>query len=146
MENDLAKIIVSALLLIGAGGYLFSVIIAVRLTLKSTPELMPSFLNQIIDSLGSAFSITFGAFLGITIKNNSEVSSFLSLLDSNEKLMFYASILYLISLIISVVGWGLTNFSDDPNRVVPCVKNMSKSLLGIIVGVVGVALGISPTI
>ena len=118
------------------------------------PEKMPSFLTNLVITVGGVLGTNFGAVVGLSMSKSqafTEVSFFQPFgvqknesvkIKGNERLQVIAAWGYVIGLVMAVIFWLGTNFSEEPGTVVLLLPELSKTLIGVIVGALAVALGL----
>lgn len=110
---------------------------------------MPDFLSDLVISISVVLATNFGFVVGFTVRVQG--SSFrnkynwnpLSLIsgDTPTVLQTSACYLYLFGLIAAALCWGYQDFTEVPNRIVPLLPQLTKSLVGVVVGALAQALG-----
>lgn len=117
---------------------------------------MPSFLVNLVITVGGVLATNFGAVIGLSSSQSStfnEVSFFQPMgggASSSESTKPKRSELiqvigawgYVLGLLLALVLWLFSNFSEDPEVVVALLGELSKTFIGVIVGALAVALGI----
>jgi len=140
------RFLVVSLVVLAAAGFLAGVVSAVRHSLHGTPAQMPPFARQIVTAIGGVLATNLGAVLGITVQQaragGMDLASMLVAAgaDTPTKLQVAAAYLYVLGLLIALYGWWRLRFTEDPDRVVVTLPQLSQTLLGVVVGVVAVAL------
>ena len=134
---------------VGGLAYLYGIFKACWISLQKNPVVsdMPAFLSSTITSIGAVLATNLGAVLGITItKASPEFSeavlhpliAFTTL--SVTSVQVIACYLYIISLVAVSIVWGKKDFTPDPNKVVSTIPELTKTFLGVIVGVFAITL------
>jgi len=147
--NPFVNILIGFLFSVGCLAYLYGIYKACAISLQKNPVLsdMSPFLSSIVTSIGAVLATNLGAVLGFTISDpNSALaeaarnpfSVFSNPTPSNEQVM--ACFLYVLTLFAVSVVWGIKKFTDDPLQVVPTVPQLTKTFLGVIVGVFAIIL------
>jgi len=132
-------VVLAALLFIGG------IISAGYFSLKRKPEAMPSFLTQTTTIIGGTLATNLGAVLGLSVAQSDKLNTagVAALPALAKQLQVGAAYLYVLGLVIAFVCWALIRFSDKPEEVVSTLPDLTKTLLGVVVGVLAIALGIS---
>lgn len=142
------KLLVFTFILLAGIGFIAGLAQAVRYSIAGTPEKMSSFSRQIVTTIGGVLATNLGARIGIEIMqakaNGFEPAVFLLGQggDTASFLQLAAAYLYVAGLVYALWGWSRANFSEDPKKVVVVVPQLSQTLLGVVVGVLTVALGV----
>lgn len=137
---------------IGCAIYIYCIALA---CIESWPRFqsvyeIPVFLSTTVTSIAALVATNLGAVLGITItKSNSlfgESKTWkpLTAFSEPEPTNFQATAfyIYVLSLIACGVIWAVRKFEPDPTLIVPLIPEMTKSLLGVIIGVLAMSLNI----
>ena len=108
--------------------------------------LIPIFLSSTVTSIAAVLSTNLGAVLGITISN--PTSSLRNLKTWNPINLFInpsptvfqtvACYVYIVSLTAAAIVWAHRQFVSE--NIVPLIPELTKSLLGVIVGVLAISL------
>ena len=113
---------------------------------------MASFLTSSVTSIAAILSTNLGAVLGITFstpdsnsrfkRNESENWNPISFFkDPNQtNIQIIACYVYILSLIVAGIVWAHRDFITETNKIVPLIPDLTKSLLGVIVGVLAISL------
>ncbi len=148
--------ILIVLLVVLAGlGFVLGIAEAGYYTAKRTPAAMPRFLAQVVTTVGAVLATNLGAVLGLSVADVQSASTGLPLARAfalsswlaapgvpvGTQVQIAAAWIYVIGLIAAAFLWGLRGFSDNPAVVVPTLPELSRTLLGVIVGALAVALG-----
>lgn len=153
--NQLRPLIIIVVLL-AALSYLGGIAWAGFASLNSETEpSIPEVVTQAITVIGGALATHFGAIFGISQFTTGKPRSLSSAVNFNswtrtplrngEKesrlswLQVVAAYLYVFSLVAAVVFWGLDGFSKESAQV---LSNMSFTLVGVLAGVLAVALNL----
>jgi hypothetical protein len=153
--NQLRPLIV-ILVLLAALAYLGGIAWAGIASLGTEAEpTIPEVVTQAITVIGGALATHFGAIFGISQFTTGKPRSLSSAVNFNswtrmplrngEKesrlswLQVVAAYLYVFSLVAAVIFWGLDGFSGQSARV---LSNMSFTLVGVLAGVLAVALNV----
>lgn len=138
------------LTLVAVAGLLFigGIIAAGVLSLRNKPAAMPAFPAQAITVIGGILSTNLGAILGLSVAENVGLSAINAepwYALTSENLQIGAAYLYIGGLLLAFLFWLLNRFSDKPDQVVSTLPELTKTLLGVLVGALAVALGVSQT-
>src|SRR5665213_3250570 len=141
----------SAILFIGCLVFAYGIVLACYLSLMHCPENMPPFMATTDTTISAVFATNLGSVLGITLTNPK--SDFhvaknwnpLRILSSPNPshLQILGCYFYVAGLLACAITWAILGL-DTPGKmaVVPLIVDFTKSLLGIIVGVIAVSLNI----
>ena len=144
---DYKNIMVIFILTLACIGFIYGIGSAVYYSIKGQPDLMPSFLRQVVTGIGGILATNLGAVLGIKVeqakKFGFDVGSFLwaDAADAPSMLQVGAAYLYLIGMLVALIGWIKLKFSEDPTQVVNILPQLSITLLGVCMGVLAVSIG-----
>ena len=145
--------LISLLVILASAGFAAGIGAAGYYTLKKRPADMPRFLVQLVTTIGGVLATNLGAVIGFSFKIPPELNAALahplsisawlgsSAVPVGTQLQLMAAGLYVIGLLVAVMLWGVAHFSDDPAVVVPTLPELSRTLLGVMVGALAVALG-----
>jgi len=130
-----------ALIILGIGGVLYVAAIVwagiASLRYAGTQPLdLPDFVEQVIVVIGGTLATHFGAWMGITFTHKRSLIS-LRDLPTLDKMAQILAFLYLGCLILGLIFWGATGFSQNAAGV---LQNLSYTILGVFAGVVAVWL------
>jgi hypothetical protein len=164
MNNPVKPLIVGLVVLAGAF-YLYAIIQAGIISLKGSGTLN-DFFGTAVAIIGGTLSTNLGAVLGITLSPPPNPSmkgiirqqpvSFLKLHSTineapagsnnpqpspNQKMQIIACYFYVISLLIAFIFWMVALSKGSDAKIVPLLPELSKTLLGVIVGALTVMLG-----
>jgi hypothetical protein len=138
------------------GGILWAGIASIQC--PKVPVELPDLVTQTITSIGAVLATNFGALFGISKFVNENRGKNPTLINIKkwyglpvmpksenkvaflDKLPVYAAYLYFISLILALVFWGITGFSDQSAQI---LKNMTSTLIGAAAGVLAVYLNVT---
>jgi hypothetical protein len=139
------------LIFIGCAVFVYgiSVAICVSWCCEGSACKIAPFLSSAVTSTGAILATNLGAVLGITINN--PASNFRQSKSWNPLTFFSnpsptiiqtaACYVYILSLLASAIVWAHRGFDGtETTVVVPLIQEMTKSLLGVIVGALAVAL------
>lgn len=109
---------------------------------------LPEFLSSTVISIAAVFATNLGAVLGISVNNpnsilkEKEVWNPLSIFRNPSPLNFQiiACYIYIVALIASSIVWAHRDFTNEVGVITPLIPELSKSLLGVIVGALAVVL------
>lgn len=143
------KLLLILLSSMGFIAYAYGVFYACYLSLKKEPKPteMPAFLASVVTSIGGVLATNLGAVIGFAIKvpgstaakNIGEPFAFF-VYAAFTNLQITASYIYLLFLFIAATVWAVKKFTGDANQIVPVLPEMTKTLLGVIVGAMGIIL------
>jgi len=127
--------------------FFWGIIRAIYWTKKEDPAQMPPFLRQVVTAIGGILAANVGVVLGIKIEQalyqdiNLITNIFTIPEDTTVLLQLIAAILYGIGMLMAFIAWGRKKFTEDPDKVVSILPQLSQTLLGIIVGACAIVLG-----
>lgn len=108
------------------------------------------FLATTVTSIAALLATNLGAVLGITITNPN--SSFhktktwnpLSAITNPEpnKYQVIAIYVYVASLLACTIVWGKKGFTEETTHIIPIIPEMTKTLIGVIIGSLALGLNI----
>jgi len=129
--------------------FLAGILEAGILTQKGKPEKMPPFLKQTVTLIGGVLATNLGAVLGISVARGVSPSLRIWAVPTTQALQMAAVILYVVGLLLAAVFWAINGFKENPNGgpivVVSTLPELTRILLGVIIGAAIVVLGISST-
>lgn len=143
--------LLSFLLFLGGLAFAYGIYKACALSLPEHPnlDLMPPFLAGIVTSIAAVLSTNLGAVLGITISDpsshfrknrNWNPLVFLSTPDPTI-LQTGACYIYILGLIAAAIVWSIKGFDiKGAPPIIPLIPELTKSLAGVIVGVLAIFL------
>ena len=150
--NTNVVILISIILAIGCVAFLYGIYKACEVSLKKTPPdptEMPSALSSIVTTIGAILATNLGAVLGIQLSNSTlafEDSTLwhISLLFKGTPTGFQIIFcyIYLGALVAVATVWVIRKFNDQ--NVIPLIPELSKTLIGIIIGVLALTLSTKP--
>lgn len=144
--------LLAILLLIGCLAYLYGIgyacVISWSANLPIESYALPSFLSNTLTSLAALFSTNLGAVLGISSSNpksrlrNTEAWNPIKTWKNPSPPEFQVIIcyVYIISLFACSIVWAHRNFDTDITKINTLIPEMTKSLLGVVVGVLALSL------
>jgi hypothetical protein len=148
--------LLSILIALGCVTFAYGVIKACMISLEKAPDLslMPLFLASAVTSIAAVLATNLGAVLGIAIANpqslyrQSSTWNPLKVFSKPDPTTWQtlACYVYIIGLLSAAVVWGIKNFTTDSNQIVALIPEMTKSLLGVIVGALAVSLNTNNSI
>lgn len=150
---DAIKILRIILLAFGCVAYVYGIAKAFVISWKGDDvNKMPAFLVNVVGTIGTILATNLGAVMGLTLAESPSdsfseedwdpVNLFVAE-HASKAFQTTACYIYVIGLIAAAIVWTHRKFETDPQKIVPLVPELTKSLLGVIVGVLVVALGIS---
>ncbi|MBP6416882.1 MAG: hypothetical protein KA330_10530 [Chitinophagaceae bacterium] len=149
------KYLLGFFIFIGCAIYIFGIVQACIVSWHPDrpPYEIPVFLSTTVTSIAALLATNLGAVLGISItKSNSlfgEMKTWnpLTVFSDPEPTNFQATVcyVYVFSLVACGVVWAIRGFEPDTTKIVPLLPEMTKSLLGIIIGALAMALNIKAT-
>ena len=131
-------------------GFVYGIFKACQISLESTPDpkKFPDFLTNTVTSIATVLATNLGAVLGVS--SSQPTSNFrqpatwnpLNLLSGNtpDVTQAIACYLYVLGLLAAVIVWANLSFVGDPTKVVALIPELSKSLLGVVIGALAVSL------
>ena len=158
MNNPIKPLIVGLVVLAGLF-YMFAIIQAGIISIKGSGT-FNDFFGNAVTVIGGVLATNLGAVLGISIspptkdglktENLQQPKSFLRLRSSineadggnptgNQKMQILACYFYVISLVIALAFWLIA--LGKHHEIIPLLPELSKTLLGVIVGALTVSLG-----
>ncbi|WP_316753720.1 hypothetical protein [Pedobacter gandavensis] len=148
--NNAVQILIVFLFSFGCLAYLYGIFKACWISLQKTPNVadMPIFLSSIITSIGAVLATNLGAVLGIAITNLTSEFTEAALLrpfaifsdPSITTVQITACYIYILTLAGTSVVWAFKKFTTNPTEVVSTIPELTKTFLGVIVGVFAVIL------
>lgn len=138
------------LIFVGCGAFVYGIALAciVSWPTDSTNYEIAAFLSSTVTSIGAVLSTNLGAVLGITVTNTG--SRFSDTREWNPIRFFsnpsptiiqiMACYVYILALIVASVVWAHRDFTVEANKIAPLIPELTKSLLGVIVGVLAISL------
>ncbi|MCW3105699.1 MAG: hypothetical protein JWQ09_205 [Segetibacter sp.] len=150
--NNAVEILIVFLFSVGCLGYLYGIFKACWISLQKKPKVsdMPAFLSNTITSIGAVLATNLGAVLGFAIAgftnglvdmNKAALKPLLFFTDpSITSVQITASYVYILTLVAVSVVWGIKKFTTDPLLVVSTIPELTKTFLGVIVGVFAITL------
>ncbi len=132
--------------------FLYGIARACIISLKKEPDIsqMPSFLSSVVTSIAAIFATNLGAVLGITISNPQSILSRsenwipFNITATNAPTAFQvtACYIYVVGLLAAAIVWARKNFSADPKAIIPLIPELTKSLLGVMIGALAISLNV----
>jgi hypothetical protein len=141
------RFLVGSLVALAGVGFIAGVVSAVRYSRRGMPAEMPAFLRQVVTAIGGVLATNLGAVLGIKVEQAKTAGFDMTSLLFTEgagtltKLQVGAAYFYILGLLIALYGWWRLKFTEESDKVVVTLPQLSQTLLGVIVGVLAVALG-----
>jgi hypothetical protein len=155
--NKPIRYLLAFVVMIGCGAFVYGVYLACYVSwfnpARHGKYEIPIFLASTVTSIASVLSTNLGAVLGITIIiNDSKFSqpkawNLLSLFtDPNPtNIQTTACYVYILSMLGAAIVWAHRDFENDALRIVYLIPELTKSLLGVIVGVLAISLNTPAT-
>ncbi|QIL40572.1 hypothetical protein G7074_15640 [Pedobacter sp. HDW13] len=154
MNNKPIAYLILSLLSIGVAAYLYGVWIACSISWapRDTPVSINSFLSSVVSSIAAVLATNLGAVLGISITKPQSPfgklknwTSF-SLLANDGATIFQiiACFVYVLSLLAAAIVWVHTGFETESTKIISLIPEMTKSLVGVIIGVMAISLNVKP--
>ena len=115
---------------------------------KGDPTKMPRFLRQVVTGCGGVLAANLGAVLGIKIEqalvqNINLIENLYAIpADTTLILQMIAMVLYVVGMIIVFIAWGRLKFTEDPERVVITLPQLTQTLFGICIGALAIVLAV----
>ena len=150
--RPLVIFIVAVAALAYVGGIIYAGVVSLQS--PGNPEL-PEVVTHAVTGIGGTLATHFGAIFGISQLSTSQpgnppsplrVEAWASVLPRLKddppiisRIQVFAAYLYLISLFVGVLFWGLDKFSSESADI---LRNMSFTFVGVIVGVLAVVLNV----
>ena len=143
------QILIVFLFSLGCLGYLYGIFQACRISLQKIVNVddMPPFLSNIITNIGAVLATNLGAVLGIAINNPASkynmmfLNPFTNFAQSGiTGAQILACYIYTLALVVVAIVWGIKKFTTDPKQIVSTIPELTKTLLGVIVGVFAITL------
>lgn len=110
---------------------------------------IPAFLSTTVTSISAVLSTNFGAVMGLTLKADVRFSQAslwnpLNIVTNPSATSFQivACYVYILSLLGTAVVWAHRDFEAENGKIVPLVADLTKTLVGIIVGALAIALNV----
>jgi hypothetical protein len=79
-----------------------------------------------------------GALLGISVS----MKGWRGPKTTTEVIQWIAACWYVAMLLLAAIFWGLAGFTDDPEKVVALLPEMTKNGIGILVAILAAVLGV----
>ena len=141
------------LIFLGCGLFVYGILKACLLSWspENSSYDMASFLTGSVTSIAAILSTNLGAVLGISLsapnssrfkisENWNPISFFTKPNQTNIQII--ACYIYILSLLAAGIVWAHRDFITETNKIVPLIPELTKSLLGVIVGVLAITLNI----
>jgi predicted transporter len=93
------------------------------------------FISQAILVLGGALATHLGAYLGITIKQRTNLIDILSKLKEPENLAGLMAAVYFLALVAAIIMWAVTGFSEFAAQP---LQDLAYTFLGVFAGALAV--------
>lgn len=149
------EILIGFLLLLGCAIYVYGVSIACIYSLDKPlwdesvkVREMDSFLSGAVTTIAAVLSTNLGAILGIATSNTASSLNKLStwnpirIFTNPDPTVFQttACYIYVLSLVAAGIVWLILGFKEDSKNLVALIPEMTKTLLGVIVGALAISL------
>lgn len=160
-EKNPVIYIIGLLVLLACLLFAYGVFEACRITVRNLgADEMPEFLSTTAIAIAGVLSTNLGAVIGVTIQKpsgkNLSWNPFTFFSNPNiTTLQIFASYFYIAALLAALIVWGTKEFSEAATVdkdgklvagvpiVVPLIPVFAKSLVGVLVGALTVALGVN---
>lgn len=149
------NILIVFLITIACFSFLFGIYKASYISWQKVPDtlLMPAFLSNVVTSIAAVLATNLGAVLGYanadthSLFRNPATWNPLNLFSSGSvsPAQAFACYIYVLGLLSATVVWGYKNFTTDEKQVVPLLPQLTKSLLGVVIGALAIALNVPHT-
>lgn len=131
--------LITGLVLVAALFYLYGIIRASYVSISGNGA-MDDFLANVVTVIGGVLATNLGAVLGYDISGGSKDISLMFDSTTAGNFRAAAAYFYVFCLIIAIVCWFIAK-QKQSTTIVPLLPELSKTLLGVIVGALTVALG-----
>jgi hypothetical protein len=132
-EILLVSIAVVVLVLFGLG-----IGAAAYYTLKENPTGMPGIVSYFVGAVNGTLAANLGAVLGIS----TAIRGWRRPETKTEKMQWIAACWYVGMLAFAGVAWGLVHFSEEKDKVVSVLPDLTKTGIGICIAVLAAVLGV----
>ena len=132
--------------------FAYGIFLAARISWPDKPDVkaMPVFLSNVVTSIATILATNLGAVIGVSFSDPNSAfarSSNWNPLryfsqDSPTVFQTTACYLYVLGLVAAAIVWAHKGFTDDVNQVVALIPDLTKSLLGVIIGALAIALNV----
>jgi len=143
----MTALVILLMILVGlaALGFMGGIVAAGIFTIRETPGTFPSFASEAVTAIGGVLATNLGAVLGLTFASIPGKRAALRPWNglTTESLQKIAAYLYVVGLVTAAVFWGVKGFSDETTKVVSTLPELTRTLLGVIVGALAVAVGVA---
>lgn len=142
-------------IILGCAFYIYGIVLA---CIKSWPAgpvdfEFRVFLSTSITSIAALLATNLGAVLGISITNPNSTfkkantwNPFTAITDPEpNKYQAIAIYVYVASLLACGIVWAKKGFTEDSTHIIPIIPEMTKTLIGVIIGSLALGLNIKPT-
>ena len=132
---------------IAIGFFFWGIFSAIYWTKREDPGSMPKILRHFVTGSSGVLAANVGALLGIKIEEaitgniNLITNVFTIPADTTVLLQMITAVLYGIAMLIAFIAWGSKKFTEDPQKVVVILPQLSQSLIGILLGVIAIVIG-----
>lgn len=137
------KVILTAIFAILAIGFFaYAIYSAIHFTSIGKPGDMPNILNHVIIVVGGVLATNLGAVLGIQVDQGGGFSLGFRKISTDPSIGIreICAFLYAIALIIALIFWGISGFTEKSTEIVDSIPMLSKTLIGVAVGALTVVL------
>jgi len=139
------RILFVAFVALGGAGYLGGVARAAYLTVKRRPNDMDEFPQRALTTISAILATNLGAVLGLSLTATGLAGASFFAPDTltagggQSAFPIIAAYLYSAGLLIACAAWATVNFKE----AVPIISEMTRTLVGVIVGAMALAAGVS---
>jgi hypothetical protein len=102
------------------------------------PGAMPSIVTYFVTAVNGTLAANLGAVLGISIS----LRGWQQPMGATERMQWFAAAWYVAMMMLAIVLWGVTRFTDDPARVVSILPELTKNAIGIFIAILAAVLGV----
>ena len=145
------KILIGFLIFIGYAVYIYGVSVACIVSLEAPKKddlVMGPFLSSAVTTIAAVLSTNLGAILGIATSNvgsslrKSSTWNPIRIFTDPDPTAFQiiACYIYVFSLLAAGVVWLIVESKEDSHQLVALIPEMTKTLLGVIVGALAISL------
>lgn len=146
-------ILLAIICLLGCAVFIYGIGLACIFTLENKPsEVYPSFLASTVTSIAAVLSTNLGGVVGIaivtpqsTLRDRKAWNPLRLFTDpSPTSVQVVACYIYIVALVAAGVVWAMKSFVETA-QIATLIPQLSKTLLGIIVGVMALSLNQNTT-
>ena len=117
---------------------------------NSDTSKMPAFLSNLVTSIAAVLATNLGAVLGLAKVNAGSVFRdfatwnpiHLCSANAPNVSQTIACYIYILGLLAAAIVWAKKNFTADEKLVVSLIPQLTKSLVGVIIGVLAISLNV----